>query len=74
MIYVKEYIHYRRRLDFEPREIECLWIEIANSTKHALFGVYYRPPNSDSTYYTSVRDSLHPATDTGMNGISILIY
>ena len=71
MIYVKEYIHYRRRRDLEPRGVECIWIEIANNTKHALFGVYYRPPNSDSTYYTSIEDSLHLATDTGINDIII---
>ena len=57
MIYVKKYIHYRRRHNLEPRVIECLRIEIANNTKHALSGVYYRPPNSDSTYYTSIEDS-----------------
>ena len=71
MIYVKEYIHYRRRRDLEPRGIECIWIEIANNTKHALFGVFYRPPNSDSTYYTSIEDSLHLATDTGIKDIII---
>ena len=71
MIYVMEYTHYRRRRDLEPRGIECIWIEIANNTKHALFGVYYRPPNSDSTHCTSVEDSLHLATDTGINDIII---
>ena len=71
MIYVKEYIHYRRRRDLKPRGIECIWIEIANNTKHALFGVYYRPPNSDSTYYTSIEDSLHLARDTGINDVII---
>ena len=71
MIYVKEYIHYRRRCDLEPRGIECIWIEIANNTKHALFGVYYRPPSSDSTSFTSIEESLHLATDTSINGIII---
>ena len=65
MIYVKEYLHCRRRSDLKPRGIECLWIEITNKRKHAFFGVHYRPPNSDSMYYISIEDSLHLVTDTG---------
>ena len=26
ILYVKEYIHYRRRRDLEPRDIECIWV------------------------------------------------
>ena len=39
--------------------------------KHALFGVSYRPPNSDSTFFSSIKDSFHLATDTGINDILI---
>ena len=49
----------------------CLWIEIANNTKHALFGVYYRAPNPDSINNTSIEDSLHLAIDTVVNDIIV---
>ena len=36
-----------------------------------LFGVFYRPPNSDSTYFSSFEDSFHLATYTFINDIII---
>lgn len=50
MIYVKDAIRYKRRHDLEIIVIECLWIELTLKNKHILFGVFYRPPNSDSAY------------------------
>ena len=34
-------------------------------------GVFYRPLNSDSTYFSSIEDSFHLATDTSINDIII---
>ena len=39
--------------------------------KHILFGLFYRPPSSDSVYYSTVEDSIHLANDTGINDIVI---
>ena len=36
-----------------------------------LFGLFYRPPNSDSTYFASIEDSFHLALDTGIKAIII---
>ena len=36
-----------------------------------MFGVFYRPPNSDSIYYGTIKDSIHLAVDTGINDIII---
>ena len=71
MLYVKEGLHYRRRQDLEPKGIECLWIEIINKHKHVLFGLFYRPPNSDANYYSTIEDSIHLAVDTGLNDIIV---
>ena len=71
VIYVKENVHYRRRLDLEPRSVECIWIELTLKQKHVLFGLFYRPPNSDLTYYSSLEDSIHLAVDTGIDDIII---
>ena len=38
--HVKEYINYRRRRDLDPRNVECVWIEITNKHKHDLFGIF----------------------------------
>ena len=71
MIYVKEKIFYCRRRDLEPVGIECIWIELTLKHKHILFGLFYRPPNSDSTYFTAIEDSIHPAVDTGIQDIVV---
>ena len=71
VIYVKENVHYRRRLDLEPRGVECIWIELLLKQKHILFGLFYRPLNSDMTYYTSLEDSIPLAVDTGTDDIII---
>ena len=53
MVYVKESISYVRRNDFEIAGLECIWIQIKLCNKrNILFGVFYRPPNSDSAYYS----------------------
>ena len=71
MIYVKETIFYCRRRDLEPVGIECIWIELTLKHKHILFGLFYRPPNSNSTYFTSIEDSIHLAVDTGIQDIVV---
>ena len=63
-LYVKENIHYKRRLDLKIRGIESIWIELANKHKRILFGLFYRPPNSDINYYLDIENSLHLAIDT----------
>ena len=39
--------------------------------KHILFGIFYRPPNSNAHYYSSIIDSIHLAVDTGIQDIVI---
>lgn len=71
MLYVKETLYYKRRHDLEIRDIESIWIELVNHHKHILFGLYYRPPNSDANYYTNIENSLALAVDTGITDILI---
>ena len=71
MLYVKDGIHYKRRGDLEIRAIESIWIEIANNHKRILFGLFYRPPNSNANYYSNIEDSLSLAVDTGINDIIV---
>ncbi|MCG8046489.1 MAG: reverse transcriptase domain-containing protein [Candidatus Thiodiazotropha endolucinida] len=71
IIYVKEGIFYKRRVDLEIRGIESIWIEVANNNKHILFAVFYRPPNSDASYLSLIEDSIALAIDTGISDIVI---
>ena len=71
MLYVKEGIHYKRRKDLELRNIESIWIEVANSHKRVLVGLFYRPPESASAYLSNIEDSIGLAADTGLTDIII---
>ncbi len=54
-----------------PERTECIWIELVLSTKHILFGLFYRPPNTDSMQHSRIVDSIHLAVDTGITNIVI---
>ncbi|XP_045161011.1 uncharacterized protein LOC123525918 [Mercenaria mercenaria] len=71
ILYVKQYLYYRRRRDLEINGVECLWIEIEVSNKHILFGTFYRPPNTDAFQHSLILDSIHLAFDTGIENIII---
>ena len=71
LIYIKENIPYKRRLDLEINQLECIWIELFLNKKHVLIGTFYRPPNSDLLYSQSIEDSIHLAVDTNIKNIII---
>ena len=71
MIYVKDFLHYKRRKDFKHRNIENIWIDLTNNHKSILFGFFYRPPNSDSNYFSDIEDPIALAVDS--SGVSEII-
>ncbi|KAH3890067.1 hypothetical protein DPMN_014136 [Dreissena polymorpha] len=72
MLYVKDCIHYKRRVDLEPITLECIWIELhLLSMKRVLFGIFYRPPNADASYTNLIDDSIGLAIETGISDIII---
>ncbi|MCG7879453.1 MAG: reverse transcriptase domain-containing protein [Candidatus Thiodiazotropha taylori] len=71
MLYVKEGLYYKRRDDLEIHNVESIWIEIANSHKRILVGLFYRPPNSTSQLFSNIEDSIGLAVDTGINDIIV---
>ena len=44
-----------------------MWIEIQLNHTRILFCLFYRPPNSDMSYYSSIEDSISLAMDTQIN-------
>ena len=71
IIYIKEGIHYKRRADLEVRDLENIWIEVANNHKRILFGLFYRPPNANADYFSKIEDSIALAVDTNIKDIII---
>lgn len=71
MIYVKDTIHYKRRNDLEPVGVECIWIEVQLKSTRLLFGLFYRPPNTNSDYFSSIEDSISLALDTQISNIFV---
>ena len=71
LIYVKDNLAFQRRNDLELPGIESIWIEIILKHKHVLFGVFYRPPDSDHIYHSVIEDSINLAIDTGILDVVI---
>ena len=63
MIYVKDSLIYKRRFDLESLHIECIWIEMQLNHSRLLFGLFYRPPNSDPAYFSCIEDSISLAVE-----------
>ncbi|XP_060607755.1 uncharacterized protein LOC132759899 [Ruditapes philippinarum] len=71
-LYIKNSLFYKRRMDLEPRNVECVWVEIILSqSKRILVGIFYRPPNADSHYTTLIEHSLNLAEETNIPDIIV---
>lgn len=71
MIYVKDGLFYKRRYDLEIRAVESIWIELIHNRKSILYGLFYRPPNTDIQYFSNIEDSIALAIDTAISDIII---
>lgn len=58
IIYTSNNIRSRRRIDLEPSNTECIWIEIDNLTSRLLLCRVYRPPHADSAFWRNFSWSL----------------
>ena len=70
MIYVKDGIFYKRRMDLEIRGVESIWIEVIHNHRSILYGLFYRPPNANGQYFINIEDSISLAIDTGISLLS----
>ena len=71
IIYVKENIPCKRRLDLEIEGLECIWLEIKLKNKTILLSLVYRPPNSPAQRLTDIENSIDLAYDTNIRNIVI---
>ena len=66
-------VFFKRRMDLEIRGVESIWIEVIHNHNHKsiLYGLFYRPPNSNGQYFTNIEDSISLAIDTGKSNIIV---
>ena len=65
ILYVKKTLSYIRRHDLELNRLECIWIQVKLENKrNILYGVFYRPPSSDSVYNSLIENSIGLAIDS----------
>ena len=62
LLATKNHMTSFRRYDLES-DCEIIWVEITTNMK-LLFGVFYRPPNTDIQYLRSLRSSLDRVNNT----------
>ena len=73
ILYVKDNIAYKRRLDLEVNNLECISVEIKlSNSRNLLYGVFYRPPNSSAMYTSLLEDPVGLAVDTNTTDIIIM--
>ena len=74
IIYVKENITCKRRLDLEIDGLECIWLEIKLKNKTILLSLVYRPPNSPAQTLADIENSIDLAYDTNIGKSLSLLY
>ena len=72
ILYIKDNLTYIRRHDLELNRLECIWIQIKlHNKRNVLYGVFYRPPSSDSVYNSLIEDSIGLAIDSTISDIVV---
>ena len=71
ILYIKDNLTYIRR-HLELNRLECIWIQIKlHNKRNVLYGVFYRPPSSDSVYNSLIEDSIGLAIDSTISDIVV---
>ena len=71
ILYIKDSIPYKRRQDLEIQGLESLWVELKLKNKLVLFGLFYRPPNSNQDINNKIEQSIDLAYDTNIPHIIV---
>ena len=72
ILYIKDTLTYTRRYDLELNRLECIWIQIKlHNKRNVLYGVFYRPPSSDSVYSSLVEDYIGLAIDSTISDVIV---
>ena len=71
IVYVRENIPCKRRRDLELQGLESIWLELKLKSKVVLFGLFYRPPNSNSEILEKIDQSTDLAMDADVSDVII---
>ena len=71
MIYISNDVKSRRRYEFEPNNIECIWTEISSIQNNIFLCCIYRPPNADRSFWRELEWSLDQVRDITDNIIIV---
>ncbi|MCG8033361.1 MAG: endonuclease/exonuclease/phosphatase family protein, partial [Candidatus Thiodiazotropha taylori] len=71
IVYVRDTLFCKRRIDLEIQGIECVWVELQIKSKRVLIGGFYRPPNSNADYFNLIKESIDRACNTGIGDLII---
>ncbi len=72
ILYIRDTLFHKRRLDLELVNIESIWIEVVSNKNNFFLVLFYRPPNANNLYNTTIEDSIHMAIDTGLRDIIVV--
>ncbi len=65
LIYVRECLPVRRRVDIESNHSEAIWVEIQSNATKVIIGAYYRPPGATqigiNTFLSELESSVNGA-------------
>ena len=71
ILYIRDSIPYKRRQDLKIQGLESLWVERKLKYKFVLFGLFYRPPNSNQDINNKIEQSIDLAYDTNIPHIIV---
>jgi hypothetical protein len=71
IIYVKESIPSKRRINLEIPNLERIWVELIVNKSNILFGLFYRPPDSNPGMWDLINLSIENALNSGVDNIVI---
>ena len=71
IIYVRDTLTCKRRIDLKLQNLEAVWIEIVVKTKTNFIGGFYRAPKSYAEYFTLLNESIDRAHNTNIPDIVV---
>ena len=63
LVYISDELRVKRRVDLEPCNTECIWVEISGPTCNIFLCCIYRAPNSDKSFWNNMSWSVEKASD-----------
>ena len=70
-IYVKENVYSKEKVELKHNGLESIWLKIHTKGVDILFGLFYRPPDSENYICDHINHSIDVAMNTNNDRIVI---